>query len=312
MHCFVVFLLFSTLSTAPFVYGEGSETPNGFSSELIHRDSPRSPFYNPSKSIPELMRSAAVRSFSRVNRVSHSLSSGSPESIIIPAASEYMMRIYIGTPPVERLVYADTGSDLIWVQCSSCNNNNCFPQNTPYYNPTKSSTFTILSCESQPCTLLPPTQKYCGPQPFNQCLYSYNYNDQSFTKGALVTDHINFGLNIIPLFPNSITFGCGYHNQLVAIDPSGRNTGLVGLGAGPLSLVSQLGNYIGYKFSYCLVPFTSTTSSIIKFGKELATMSGNGVVSTPLIINSQLPYYFLNLEGVSIGQKTIYSNSYSN
>ncbi|RDX66618.1 Aspartic proteinase CDR1, partial [Mucuna pruriens] len=81
--------------------------------------------------------------------------------------------------------------------------------------------------------------------------------------------------------------------------------GLVGLGAGPLSLVSQIGDQIGHKFSYCLLPFSSNSTSKLKFGNE-AIITGNGVVSTPLIIKPSLPtYYFLNLESVNIGQKMI-------
>ncbi|MCH97401.1 aspartic proteinase CDR1-like, partial [Trifolium medium] len=118
----------------------------------------------------------------------------------------------------------------------------------------------------------------------------------------LGTDSISFG-SIDVTFPKSI-FGCG-HNNVVTFNGSGKVTGLVGLGAGPLSLVSQLGDSIGHKFSYCLVPLHSNTTSKLKFGDE-AIINGNGVVSTPLIIKSSQPsFYYLNLEGITVGQKTV-------
>lgn len=48
-------------------------------------------------------------------------------------------------------------------------------------------------------------------------------------------------------FPN-IIFGCGHNDD----GQSGGKDGIVGLGGSPLSLVSQLGAYIDYKFSYCM------------------------------------------------------------
>ncbi|KAG5015891.1 hypothetical protein JHK85_022027 [Glycine max] len=89
-------------------------------------------------------------------------------------------------------------------------------------------------------------------------------------------------------FPNSI-FGCGANNNLT-FRSSDKATGLVGLVAGQLSLVSQLGAQIGYKFSYCLLPFSSTSTSKLKFGSE-AIITTNGVVSTPLIIKPSLPSF---------------------
>ena len=54
---------------------------------------------------------------------------------------------------------------------------------------------------------------------------------------------------------NSTVFGCGFEQSGLF---DWASLGLVGLGGGPLSLVSQLGPKIGYKFSYCLVLDTSS------------------------------------------------------
>lgn len=87
-----------------------------------------------------------------------------------------------------------------------------------------------------------------------------------------------------------LIFGCGHNNSLMRKDIQ-KTSGLV----------TQLGYSIGHKFSYCLVPFHSNTTSKIKFRSE-STISGNGVLSTPLIIKSPLPLYYLNLEGITIGK----------
>lgn len=116
----------------------------------------------------------------------------------------------------------------------------------------------------------------------------------------MATETINFGSgkggNAVS-FPTTV-FGCGHDNEFT------DNTGIAGLGGGPLSLVSQFGDQINHKFSYCLLPFSSNTVSKLKFGKE-AILSGDGVVSTPLITKTPTTFYYVNLEGVTVGPKTV-------
>ncbi|XP_047179743.1 aspartic proteinase CDR1-like [Vigna umbellata] len=298
--CLAAFSVYS-LSSA-----EADESPSGFTVDLIHRDSPLSPFYNPSLTPSQRIINAALRSNSRLNRLSsHRLDQTNklPQSILVPDNGEYLMKFYIGTPPVERLAIADTGSDLIWVQCSPCAS--CFPQDTPLFEPLKSSTFVGTTCGTQPCTLLQNGRGQCGNS--GECVYLYEYGDNSFSAGLLSTETLTFddsqgGAQTVS-FPNTI-FGCGLLNNFTVYS-STKLTGLVGLGAGPLSLVSQIGDQIGHKFSYCLLPFSSTSSSKLRFGNE-AIITGNGVVSTPMIIKPSLPtFYFLNLEAVTVAQKTV-------
>ncbi|XP_028797527.1 aspartic proteinase CDR1-like [Neltuma alba] len=164
----------------------------------------------------------------------------------------------------ERWALADTGSDLIWFQRSPCPQ--CYPQNAPFL------------CGSDPCKALPPVnvqgQLYpkCGTS--NECAYFYSYRDKSYTMGELSAESVSFGQ--AASFPKTV-FGCGHNNG----GSNMNNAGLVGLGQGSLSLVSQMGN-VGRKFSYCLPPHSSKTTTKLRFGEE-ASISGNGVVSTPLI-----------------------------
>ncbi|KAK7401626.1 hypothetical protein VNO78_13248 [Psophocarpus tetragonolobus] len=301
LFCFLI--LCSSLSIATF--SGATKTQRAFSIDLFHYNSPLSPFYNSSLTSSQLLKNAASRSISRSNRVSLLVSEDKlPSTITTPDEflPEYLIRYYIGTPPVERFAIADTGSDLVWVQCSPCKK--CNPQKPPLFDPKKSSTFRTVPCDSQPCTLLHKNQRICGTS--GQCVYGYSYGDKSFTIGQLGVDLINFSSNRNATF-HKLTFGCGFLNkEAVHIDTRmSKNTGLVGLGAGPLSLTSQLGDEIGRKFSYCLVPFGSKFTSKLKFGSE-SMENVKGVVSTPLIIKSNIPtFYFLHLEGISVGNKMV-------
>ncbi|KAL2331032.1 hypothetical protein Fmac_018613 [Flemingia macrophylla] len=284
-----------------------TKTLSGFTIDLIHRDSPFSPYYNPSLTPSERIKNAALRSIARSKSLRND--NGSPKTITIPdkAITEYLMRFYIGTPPVERFAIADTGSDLIWVQCSPCVR--CVPQNTPLFDPRKSSSFKGVECDSQPCTLLPSTQRVCGNS--SQCIFAYAYGDKTLIQGVMGVETISFGSkgNGAVKFPK-LTFGCTLFNNDTE-DESKKNMGLVGLGVGPLSLISQLGDQIGRKFSYCFAPLDSNSASKMKFGND-AILKGKGVVSTPLIVKSiGSSYYYLNLEGISVGNKkvkTIFKN----
>ncbi|KAK4253530.1 hypothetical protein QN277_010191 [Acacia crassicarpa] len=309
MHAHSLALIILLLST----FSVNSNATKGFSIDLVHRDSPLSPFYNSSMTHSERVQNAALRSISRANRFGQSSSMADTselvETDIIPNDANYLMKISVGTPPVERWAVADTGSDLIWFQCSPCPR--CYPQNAQLFDPTRSSTYTSLSCRSNQCKSLPqvPVQgqsyPYCSTS--NECTYFYSYDDRSYTIGELGTESLSFGQ--AALFPKRV-FGCGHNNNLAFYQ---NTAGFVGLGQGPLSLVSQMGN-VGRKFSYCLPPISQqqTTSTKLRFGEE-ATISGNEVVSTPLIPRPDSPtYYYLNLEGITVGQQTVPLTSQGN
>ncbi|XP_028752470.1 aspartic proteinase CDR1-like [Neltuma alba] len=223
------------------------------------------------------------------------------ETDIFPNDASYLMKISVGTPPVERWALADTGSDLIWFQCSPCPQ--CYPQNTPFFVPKSSTTYMSLPWGSDPCNSLPKFsvqgQLYpkCGTS--NECTYFYSYVDKSYTMGELGAESVSFGQ--AASFPRTV-FGCGHNNNGLY---NKNNAGLVGLGQGSLSLVSQMGN-VGRKFSNCLPPYSAKTTTKLRFGEE-AAISGNGVVSTLLFTKHGFlsSSYVPNLEGITVGQHTV-------
>ncbi|KAJ1700824.1 hypothetical protein LUZ63_000603 [Rhynchospora breviuscula] len=59
-----------------------------------------------------------------------------------PTLAEYYMDLAIGNPPLQYSAFVDTGSDLIWTQCSTCKK--CLSQPTPLYNRLESTTVSSI------------------------------------------------------------------------------------------------------------------------------------------------------------------------
>ncbi|XP_026448956.1 aspartic proteinase CDR1-like [Papaver somniferum] len=259
-HFYLVFTLFLSVSI--------SVRGNGFSVNLIHRDSPQSPFYNPLDALSDRMQKAARRSINRANhlkKLSSSTYSANYADGTISTSScvvgiDYVMNISVGTPPRNVLVIDDTGTckRLVEERKDTCEN--------------------------------------------NLCEYFASYEDGDNSTGNLALETLTFastnGRSV--QLPN-IAFGCGHNmggslNEMVS--------GLVGLGGGEFSLISQLGSKIESKFSYCLVPLYSVSSKFI-FGSN-AEMTGKDVVSTPLISEpSRKTFYYLKLEGISVNKNMV-------
>ncbi|GKV13489.1 hypothetical protein SLEP1_g24491 [Rubroshorea leprosula] len=277
----------------------------GFSAELIHRDSPKSPFYNPSEVHSERLSKAFHRSIARVSHFKSPpvFSKNLPESnVMYGGGGEYIMNISIGTPSVEIVAIADTGSDLIWTQCKPCSQ--CIRSNAPLFDPDASSTYKPLSCFSFLCKIIEPStaRTSCPAKPGdNTCLYSYGYGS-GFSSGDLATETLTLSSELgSPVILRKTYIGCGRDDR-GTFNPV--ESGIIGLGGGALSLVSQLGTSIAGKFSYCLVPSYAkpNTSSKIHFGKN-AVVSGLSVVSTPLLKKypqARNTFYILNLQAISV------------
>ncbi|CAN6219065.1 unnamed protein product [Urochloa humidicola] len=205
---------------------------------------------------------------------------------------EYLMTLAIGTPPVSYSAIADTGSDLIWTQCAPCGDQ-CFEQPTPLYNPASSTTFGLLPCGS------PLSMCEVAPAPGCSCPYNQTYG-KGWTAGVQGTETFTFGSTPADQarVPN-ITFGCS--NASSSGDWNG-SSGLVGLGRGAVSLVSQLG---AGRFSYCLTSFQDTNStSTLLLGPSASLDAITGVGSTPFVASPETAldiYYYLNLMGISLG-----------
>ncbi|GMH31530.1 hypothetical protein Nepgr_033373 [Nepenthes gracilis] len=227
----------------------------------------------------ELIKRAIKRGERRMRSINAMLQSSSGiETPVYAGSGEYLMNVAIGTPASSFSAIMDTGSDLIWTQCSG--------QPTPIFNPQDSSSFSTLPCDSQYCQDLP--SETCNN---NECQYTYRYGGGSTTQGYMATETFTFETSSVP----NIAFGCGEDNQGFG---QGNGDGLIGMGWGPLSLPSQLG--VG-QFSYCMTSSGSSSPSTLALGSAASGVP-EGSTSTTLIHSPSNPtYYYITLQGITVG-----------
>ncbi|KAL6626863.1 hypothetical protein ACP70R_030589 [Stipagrostis hirtigluma subsp. patula] len=295
----------------------------GFSVEFIHRDSARSPFHDPALPSHGRMLAAARRSSARAEALARSgLVAEAPRaapgpdgdvvSKVIARSFEYLMAVSVGTPPTRMLAIADTGSDLVWFKCGNGSDDDgdrraaadgaaAPAPPTVVFDPSNSSTYAVVSCQSAACEAL--NQASCDAG--SSCRYQYSYGDGSRTIGLLSTETFSFdegGAAARRVSVPHVNFGCSTYTA-----GAFRSDGLVGLGGGAFSLVSQLGaaTSFGRRFSYCLVPSSAAnSSSTLSFGAN-ANVSEPGAAATPLVPSDVEAYYTVVLESVEIGGRTV-------
>lgn len=255
----------------------GSTLPEGIRVDLAHVDS--------------------AGNFTWLEKMQRALSRGSQRMSALVAAQvpvtagsgEFIVDLAIGTPSVPFPAIIDTGSDLIWTQCQPCAD--CYRQGTAIFNPSTSRTYARLSCSSKLCRALPVSD--CR----SSCEYIYSYGDYSSTQGVLATETFTMGEGV--LVPR-VGFGCGVSNQGEGFQQA---AGLVGLGRGPLSLVSQL--RVG-RFSYCLTRLDETKKSPLFLGSLASLDISEEAKSTPFLRNPNQPtFYYLSLKGITVGTRAL-------
>ncbi|KAF9600377.1 hypothetical protein IFM89_008612 [Coptis chinensis] len=116
--------------------------------------------------------------------------------------------------------------------------------------------------------------------------------DTSMSKGVLSEETLQFANGIENVAMNKIFFGCGHNNSFHNNNGEGI-PGLIGLTTKPESLISKL-HY--KKFAYCLGDFDDIDARGYAAFGDAAHITGG---TTPLA-DSDLPYYFLNLEAISV------------
>ncbi|CDP18858.1 unnamed protein product [Coffea canephora] len=210
-----------------------------------------------------------------------------PTSDSIPFSGEYITTIGLGTPKVDYQVIIDTGSDPTWVRCKPCSKG-CKSENS-LFDPSKSSTYLNGSCK---------------PNSGNGA-FGMNYLDKTYSRGY-------WGCDKLSLEPSDVferfQFGCG----LITEGGSGNfanGAGVLGLGRGDLSLVSQTASKFAKTFSYCL-PKTSSSLGRIDFGDRARSVTASsGLKFTNLIKEprqnipsryNRSSLYFLELLGISV------------
>ncbi|CAL5054645.1 unnamed protein product [Urochloa decumbens] len=292
------------------VCSKAKATPSsstGFTVPLHHRHGPCSPLT--SKNMPTLaeklqrdkLRAASIqRKFSAAIGIGGAFQQSDATVPTTLGTSlntlEYVITVGLGTPASTQTVLIDTGSDVSWVQCKPCSQ--CHSQADPLFDPSSSSTYSPFSCGSATCTQLGQEGNGCSSS--QQCQYIVKYGDDSTTTGTYSSDTLALGPNTVSNFQ----FGCsnvesGFNDQ---------TDGLMGLGGGAQSLVSQTAGTFGSAFSYCLPP-TPGSSGFLTLGAGTS-----GFVTTPMLRSSQIPtFYGVRLQAIRVGgtQLNIPSSAFS-
>ncbi|KAJ6331326.1 hypothetical protein OIU76_009831 [Salix suchowensis] len=191
----------------------------------------------------------------------------------------YFTKVKLGSPPREFKVQIDTGSDVLWVCCNSCNN--C-PRTSGlgiqlnFFDPSSSSTAGQVRCSDPICTsAVQTTATQCSSQT-DQCSYTFQYGDGSGTSGYYVSDTLYFdailGDSLIANSSALIVFGCSAYQSGDLTKTDKAVDGIFGFGQGELSVISQL-----------------STRGITP---------RPGIVYSPLVPSQ--PHYNLNLQSITI------------
>ncbi|EEC67807.1 hypothetical protein OsI_35373 [Oryza sativa Indica Group] len=206
----------------------------------------------------------------------------------------YYVTMNIGDPAKPYFLDVDTGSDLTWLQCDApCQSCNKVPH--PLYRPTKNK---LVPCANSICTALhsgSSPNKKCTTQ--QQCDYQIKYTDKASSLGVLVTDSFSLPLRNKSNVRPSLSFGCGYDQQVGKNGAAPATTdGLLGLGRGSVSLLSQLKqqgitkNVLGH----CL---STSGGGFLFFGDDMVPTSR--VTWVPMVRSTSGNYY-------SPGSATLY------
>ncbi|KAH9704250.1 peptidase A1 domain-containing protein [Citrus sinensis] len=209
-------------------------------------------------------------------------SQNSYEAQIFPQINKHALfyvNIFIGQPPVPMFAAMDTGSSLLWVQCSPCPGCSCI------FYPSRSSSYATLPCDSEKCRYL--RHAYCTPN--NECMYLQGYGIGLSSSGILSTEQLTFQTSDEgTMRVEDAVFGCGQStNEEFAL------SGVFGLGFDRVSLVSQLNS----SFSYCIgrLHDSNYLHNKLILGQGAIIDEGD---ATPLQVIGGL--YYVTLEAISV------------
>ncbi|WOG90029.1 hypothetical protein DCAR_0209270 [Daucus carota subsp. sativus] len=216
------------------------------------------------------------------------------ESVTLPAKSglsldtlNYVVTVGLGSPKKDLSLAFDTGSSLTWTQCQPCVES-CYKQRDPIFDPSESSGYTNVSCNTPECNQL--QIRGCNG---TTCLYQVGYGDNSYTIGYLAKDTLTLSS------AETITdfyFGCGQNNHLLGSD---QVAGLLGLGREESSIISQTSTKYGKIFSYCL-PSSSSGSGYLTFGNSGIS---NSVQYIPL--GNSNKFYVIDITGIYLNDQKL-------
>ncbi|KAL0455898.1 UNVERIFIED_CONTAM: Aspartyl protease AED3 [Sesamum latifolium] len=291
-------LLFS-LATLFFTLAQGLHTPNcnvpdqGSTLQVIHVNSPCSPLRpkTPLSWEASLLQMQSSDK-ARLQYLSSLLVAGRS---IVPIASgraitqnpTYIVRAKIGTPAQTLLMAVDTSNDAAWVPCTGCVG--CSP---PRSTPPAPPPLVPWPAAPHSATRGSVPNPSCGG---TTCGFNLTYGGSAIAAG-LVQDNITLATDSVAGF----TFGC----IQTATGTSLPAQGLLGLGRGSLSLLSQTSSLYQSTFSYCLPSYKSANfSGSLRLGPNSQPQR---IRTTPLLKNPRRSsFYYVNLVGIKVGRRGV-------
>ncbi|XP_026431310.1 aspartic proteinase CDR1-like [Papaver somniferum] len=274
--------------------------PKGFTLRMIHKDSEESPFFNPldhSITQDERFQTLIDQSRARARHIASQINPDVYASVVYEDTYYYAASMGIGTFPgvpgiMKYYLLIDSASDITWLQCEGATQ--IFNQDSPLY-PWRSST----SYHPIPCRDPSPGCQSCNEE--GQCDYTLTYAGSQVTYGVFAQEKFTLPSRTRGVESFQLIMGCSLRQANFTFGIGGRNgiAGILGLGRGEFSVADQLGNG---KFSYCFEKYRGRMigNTFLSFGAD-ATIEGQ-VIRTPIVRTSfETPYYYLNLEGISVG-----------
>jgi len=218
----------------------------------------------------------------------------------------YFTEIGIGSPAKSYYVQVDTGSDILWVNCISCDT--C-PRKSglgielQLYDPAASGNSSAVTCGQEFCAASNGGVIPSCPGTDTPCQYSITYGDGSSTTGFFVTDLLQYnqvsGDGQTGLANTSITFGCGAKIGGDLGSSGQALDGIFGFGQSNSSMLSQLASAgkVTKIFSHCLD--TVNGGGIFAIGNVVQPK----VKTTPLV--PDMPHYNVNLKAIDVSGATL-------
>lgn len=308
----VWFLITLNLSISMHVVSASTSSHDQYvvSFSLTHRDAESSPLRSVEADPADLPEDMPMRAFVAAGRaltkrldMQHGIKAKKPfvgkTSYGGDAVGDFFLTVGVGTPSQNLAFLLDTGSELIWTQCSPCLQ--CTNTTVRRFDYHQSSSFLSVAYTSALCISSVGLKTYIKPP---LCRFQVHYLDGSGEDGFLSTDFFHLGPAVIS---KPFVFGCANFVNETVFTPS---SGLMGLDAGPFSLTSQIfaGNpEMPKKFAYCLPDRIKSLNmpGRIKFGNYRQHAKMRYTPFAPPYGPLGSAYYYVKLEGIAVGETMI-------
>ncbi|KAK4802561.1 hypothetical protein SAY86_000764 [Trapa natans] len=287
----IVMLLFALLLTTAAEGVDPCATHDDLS--IMHVYGRCSPF-DPPKPEPTWANTVLDMASKDPARVRYLSALAAEKAVAVPIApgqqvigvGNYVVRVKLGTPGQTMYMVLDTSNDAAWAPCAGCTG--C--SSSTVFTPNSSTTYAPLDCSLPQCTQVRGLQ--CPTTGSASCFFNQTYGGDSSFAATLVRDSLTLGTDVVPNY----AFGCISSTSGRSLPPQG----LLGLGRGAMSLLSQTGPLYSGVFSYCLPSFKSYYfSGSLKLGPA---GQPKGIRTTPLLKNPHRPsLYYVNLTAISVG-----------